>query len=505
MSNHRKQVGSLIIGKLLALIFTVTLPIFLTRILSKEDFGIYSQALVLIAFIPSFFSLGMESNLYYLYPSASKLEKRIYIFQAYISLFFLSLVAALILIIPKARELLIGVGPINNHVSNIILLTITMTPLMIITPLYVLKKDLKMSILYPPSEIILRASLVILSVIIFNQGVNSVLFALNLSSILVFIFVLLYVIRDIKFKKFRQLINFNLFVKQIKYSIPFGLSNSIKTFSQMSDKVICITYLSTTAYANYSIAFYGIPGIMQIYDSLSQVSIVHMSENFQIGNKKEVLRIYSQLVIKTLSFSIPIIFVVVLYAKKIIIFLFTAKYIESTYLFTTYLSTFIIILLGAGLILRATGETKYAFRAYFFSSCITVPTTIFLIKHFGVWGAMCGAIFNIILPKIFMLYKEAKLMECSIKNFLPWLSIFQIAIISLLCLLPFVIIENYIYSLDIITSGFMSIIYLSIVFFIESRFGLFIIDKKQIDYKINIIKIKINTLFCFNGNQNLGM
>jgi O-antigen/teichoic acid export membrane protein len=63
---------SMISGKLLALLGAFTLPLFLTRFLSREEYGIFSQYFVIVFFCTEFFSFSLDSNLYFFYRGEMK-------------------------------------------------------------------------------------------------------------------------------------------------------------------------------------------------------------------------------------------------------------------------------------------------------------------------------------------------------------------------------------------------------------------------------------------------
>ncbi len=74
-------------------------------------------------------------------------------------------------------------------------------------------------------------------------------------------------------------------------------------------------------------------------------------------------------------------------------------------------------MLGVGLILRASGETKFTFRAYLFSALMTIPLTFFLISHYGVWGAMSSAILSFVWPYVIYDNKGNKINGKQIEGF----------------------------------------------------------------------------------------
>ena len=201
-----------------------------------------------------------------------------------------------------------------------------------------------------------------------------------------------------------------------------------------------------------------------------------MAKKYHENRPAEISEIYKNLVTKTYSFSIPAIFLVSLYAKRIIVLFFTGKYIDAVPLFRIYLFSFLIFMLGAGLILRATDHTVQTLKAYFYSSIITLPLTYFLIKYFGMWGGMSGAMVSIILPKSIQLHYEMKLLNSNFFTYFPWRKFLTIALISLASLSPFMVVEHFFEYTNIWVLLFGGI-YLLVVSLLEIKYGVFVFDR----------------------------
>ena len=107
-----------------------------------------------------------------------------------------------------------------------------------------------------------------------------------------------------------------------------------------------------------------------------------MSVAYKEKNLDGLIGLYHSMVLKTLSYTIPMIFIIMLFADPIIPFLFSDKYVDSIPYFQIYLLTFIVQSVGCGNILRATGETKYSLRAYIYTAIVMIPFTYFAIKYF---------------------------------------------------------------------------------------------------------------------------
>ena len=488
-----KQTGGIFVGKVIALLGSFIMPVFLTRYLSKSEYGIYSQFFVVVTFCTSFFSMGIQSNLYYFYPTASSQIRKSLVSNTFIILVLFSLVSIGLISIPEISKYLIGQEHLIIYKGFIMIGILLFMPMNIIEPLYVVRKDFLTSMFYPPAEVLLRL-VTIISCVILITGLNSVFYGALISALFCLIFTLFYINKDIgKFKSFSELVNLKVAKEQLAYAIPFGLAVGLNAIAQKFDKLVCISFLTPAAFATYSIAFYGVPGLQQFYSSISQVYLIKMVTEYKNNNTKGISDIYKSLVTKTYSFTIPALFIVTLYAKKIIVFLFTANYSDSVPLFRAYLVSFLFIMLGSGLILRAMDKTKYSFNAYLLCSIITIPSTFFLIKYFNIWGALCGSLISIIFPKVFMLFKEVQLLNTSILKFYPWKKFAVIFLISGISLVPFLILEVSL-TYGFVISMLLAAVYLIIVSILEIRYEVFALDSSHVKSKINEIILKIKHL-----------
>ncbi len=476
-------------GKIIALLATFAMPLFLTRFLSKYEYGIFSQFYVVVNFCSMIFTLGIHSNLYYFYPNANEQERKSLIVQTIIFLMLFTLIAIGLINIPVLGKLIIGQGDLLNYVSFISLGIFFILPVIVIEPLYVAKVDNLTSVFYPPVAVLLKLVFVI-GLAVYWHSLNAVLYGVLLASFSCFAFVMIYSFKGIDVKKIRAFFNVELAKKQLSYSIPFGLTLVLNTLALQFDKIICISFLAPAAFATYSVAFYGIPGVHQVYQSLSQVYLMKMASKHHENKINEISDIYKSLVTKTYSFSIPAILIVSLYAKRIIILFFTSNYIDAVPLFRTYIFSFLIFMLGAGLILRATDKTILSLKAYLYSSIITLPMTYFLIKHFGIWGGMTSAMLSIIMPKTMQLHYEMKLLKSNFFTYFPWKKFLIIALISAIAIIPFAVLEEYLEYGNIVMI-ILAFLYLVIVSVFEIRYNVFIFDNISVGYIIKGLTAKL--------------
>ena len=487
MSSHRKQLASLLTGQMLSLALSFVVPLILARLLTTNDYGLYSQFNVVLSFCTTFFAFGLSSELYYSYPTAPSELRRILISQCYVMLTIMGLIAGLMLALPFVKNYITEDPVFSDNYIFLILSVIISVPEVIITVLYVLNNDHKVSATFLPVSTIVRVLLIFLLYHV-DPSIKSLFLAIFLSTLLKYIFILVYSIGLVKKNNGEKYFDKQIFINQLKYSLPLGFASSTRILLQQVDKMILLGFITPSAYAIYAIAFYGVPGLTQVYSSISQVYIPRMVIAHKNSDRYQVKALYHSMVSKTLSYTIPLILVIILFADPIVPFVFSSKYIASIPYFRIYLITFIIGAVGCGNMLRVTGETKKSLYAYLYSAIFIIPFTYFSIKYYSLNGAIVSAVLGNILPKIILSRYDMKALSVSLFDLYPWKVIFKQIAISCIALVPFV----FLYltcAIHFWSAVCCLIVYLGVVSILEMCFGVFIISFDDLkSYICRIIK-----------------
>ncbi len=462
------------IGKLLAMAAQFVMPMFLTRFLTKADYGLYAQFYLALNFLGAILCFGIPSNLFYFYEKKHGIEQTQVVWNTFIATIIMGFIGVTILFIPAIGEYFLG----QNLYQYLLIFTICLfffIPSHIINTLPIVRKDKITTTLFPPSDIILKIILVIAFALIFRT-IKSIFIAISILQVVIVIFLFFYINQH--FPITRSLISSSILKEQLAYSLPFGIAVALNTICARIDKLVCISYLTVEEYATYSIAFFGIPGIMQIYDSICQVNVQNMA-SVKETDSASIIQIYKSFVVKTLSFSLPIILIVFLFSEQIIEFLFTNKYLDATPYFQSYILTFIVGMLGSGTILRAIGKTRYSMYAYLASAIICIPFTYILIINYGINGAIISAMINVMLPKMLQIAIEMRLLKTPFRKYFPLKNVAKILIASIIPIIPIVIIPM-LTKLSIIHCILLGIIYICIVYYFEIRNNIFLIDRNSL-------------------------
>lgn len=473
-------------GRILAMIAGFLMPIILTRYLTQENYGLYSQFNVLVGFMSSIFSFGMQSNLYYYFPNSDERKQKTLVGNTWFTMVAFAIVALIILLFPTTASLFIGNKKLMKFSLLVAIGIFLSIPILLIFPLFVTRGDKTMSVIYPPIEALFRVGIVLGTALIFKT-IESILLSMVVYFVLQFVFVTIYAswpYRKVKSNWF----DWNLLKSQFTYAAPFGLAVVLNTVFNRFDKMLCISFITPEEFAIYSLAFYGIPGIHQVYDSVGEVNILNMSAAYKENKIEETISLAQSYVTRLMSFSIPVILGVFVFANVIFEFLFTTEYLKAIPFFRIYVFSFVIGAFGAGLVLRATGKTRYTLKAYLRSAVIYLPFAYFSIKYYGTWGAIITAMLGLLLPKLFQISFEMKILNVKLWQYLPWGKIGKIMLLSVLLVMP-VAVLNYYVELNIFVAGVIGVVYVLVVWLIEIKLRLFIVDKETLSNYLSKIHV----------------
>lgn len=468
-------------GRIIALLCNFAMPLFLTRFLAKVDYGLYSQFYTVVTFVSCIFSLGIQSNLYYFFPNSDDTKRKNLIVSTFLMLVIQGIVASLLFFIPGITDFFIKDAALHQYIKYIALCVLFFIPTYAMVPLFVTRSDKVTSIIYPPLEVILKIIAVLVASWRFGT-LESIFAACIICHFLLFSFAFIYVLCSSEMRCKGPLIEWETIKQMLIYVAPFGLSIVLETLLRQFDRILCISYISPEEYAVYALAFFGIPGIYQVYDSVQEVNLLNMARSYKEGRIADTLETYKTFTYKLISFSLPIILIVCLYADDIITFLFSVRYSESAFYFRIYLMTFIVGAFGASVILRATGRTNLTLRSFVISTLIYLPVAFLSIRYFGLKGAITSAVLGVFLPKFTLMCFEKKILQSTWRKYLPWKKMAYIAVISILCLIPFYLLK-FIVS-NIFLEAVFALLYILTTYYLEIRASVFIVDADSISNKI---------------------
>ncbi len=480
----KKQSVFLFVGRFTAFIINFFIPIILVRLFSTADYGLFQQYNLLITTIVPISSMWLNSSLFYFFPISSSHQKSNYLLVVFLMEIILWSILAIVFFFWSSTIFKFLNLYYFFQYSDILLLTLILLILSsIIDYIFILEKKIFFNLLFFPID---RASKLFLFIFTgFYWGIDGVIYAFFIYSIGRFIFILVYLKkRDYFSYKYKE--PFLLLIKKVLlYAIPFGFGINIQMFAQRLDKYILNMYIEPNQFAIYSIAFFSIPILGEVFSSINNTAMPKFTEYANNNEYEKIISLWHNIVKKTSSITIPIVFYFILMAPELIVFLFTDKYYNAILYYRIYALIFLFGMTSYGLVLRAMNKTKLVFKANLISFIIVVIVSIIIIPKYLTLGAIFTALLAWVLPVVIQLFYESRLLDLSLKTLLPWKTIFHVFSISSLSILVILPIKYY-YSSAIFSLSISFFVFVAFNVFFQQRYNLFIYS----DFPELITKIK---------------
>lgn len=467
----KKQSTFLFIGQGISFAIQLLTPVFLVRLISKSDYGMYQQFHLVCGALLPILGLCLNVGLYYFFPTAKEDDKKTYIIQTY---FVLTLVGVLFFpIIIFFGDYLLDVVSLSSIKSFIYLvagyLFFTLSS-SIFDYIFILEKRYYPNLIFYPIDSLLR--LLLLSVFAFvMQNTYGVLIGLVLYSLIKFLFIGIYLFKNYILKA-KILIKYSFIKEQFKYSMPILGGLILQVIAMRYDKFLINSFISASEYAVYSIAFYNIPLLNIYYSSINNVVMPEISTQ---ASKNEIINVkylWHKVIDKTASITIPAVIFFAFMANEIIVILYTDMYKGAVTYYRIYLISLLFMMTSSGLILRGFKKTNYVFYANLIGTTATIIIGTIIIRYYFTYGAIATALMGIAIPIIIILWQEKKTLGLTIKDWLPWHNIFKILIISVVSSIPIIISKNVIHN-SIVLIVVTTILYFSMVIILEYHLNIF--------------------------------
>ena len=418
------------VSKFTVLIISIVIAMLLSRFLTLEEFGTYSQIHLVINIVTTIFLLGLPNSINFFLASAETAKEK----QEFLSTYY---------------------------TLNTILCLITGLFLIILTPLIVsyfnnilIKNFIYVLAVYPWAKIIIASIENVLVIyqktrhLMFFRFLNSILLLLNILIVYFFnlsfsIFMFLFVIIEFIFSlsvyfivsnlsgKLKPFIDKFLVIKILKFSIHLGLASVIGTLSIELDKIVIGRVFDTEQLAIYTNAAREMP-VTILAVSITAVLMPQLVRLLKNGYNDEAIKLWGSATL--LSYIAICYFATVLFvfAPQVITLFYTDKYIAGVPIFRVYCIVLLLRSTYFGIILNSIGKTKYIFYSSMASLFLNLILNYILYLFLGFVGPAIATFISIIIIAILQLIVSSKSINISFKKILPWKTIGLVTVINLI-------------------------------------------------------------------------
>ena len=417
-------------SKVLTLIISMVTAMLLSRFRTLEEYGTYSQLLMVINITTSIVSLGIPNSInYFLARAESNQEKQKFLSVYYSLNTVISFATGLVLVLSAP---LIASYFNNPLISSFIYFLAVFPWTQIIQSsienlLIVYQKTTGIIAFRLLNSIMLI--LVIVAVQLFHWDFKAFLILFLLIQVLFSIAT--YLIAGKLSGKLKVDLNKELIGKILRFSVPLGLATVVGTISIELGKLVIGAMYNTEQLAIYANASREMP-VTIISASLTAVLLPHLARLLGKGEYQESVELWSRSV--TLSYVFMSFFVAVLFvfAPQVISILYSDKYLPGVDVFRIFSLVILLRTTYFGIILNSIGKTKFIFYISIASLFLNLALSFLFYKLFGFIGPALASFASIGLVNFLQLKATGKILNIPFRNIFQWKELGRISVINLL-------------------------------------------------------------------------
>lgn len=428
----KQSIGSsaikLTLSKMVTLIISMVVAMLLSRFRTLEEYGTYSQLLLIINLVTVIFTMGIPNSTNFFLARAETMEDKkvfmstylclntflsvlmgvcLFIFMPLISAYFhndnIKLFAFFLVIYPWTRVIMGGIDNI----------------------LIVLNKPNIMFIFRLVNSFMLLADVVIIRIV----GGNFIQYMILLVITEVICTLAAYGISFRLVGGFEFSIQPQLVKKILSFSIPLGLASVIGTLCTELDKLFVGYVYDTEQLAIYSNAARELP-VTIVAAAVSAVVMPEIVKILKKNDEHRAIDLWKHSVILSYILICFIVFGVFTYAKDVMIILYSEKYISGINVFRVYVLMLLCRCTYFGTMMNAKGRTQFIFYSSFLSLILNVVLNVICYLCLGYIGPAVATLLSMVLIIIIQLLYTARIYNTTFLAVFPWKKIGQITMIN---------------------------------------------------------------------------
>lgn len=480
--NILKDSFKLTFAKGLTILLNTVVIMILARLISVEDYGTYSQLILISTLATTIFSLGLPNCLnFFLSIAPTEKEKGEFLSTFYTMNTLIGIITGIVLYFSLPILSNILKNP-DLESYGFFLLLFPLSKIVSSSVENLLVNYRKTNLLIGSKVLYVFIMLVSVALVFFAKLSFKHYILLFLSCEVIMAIITYSLSYYISHKRLKIKISFQLLLKIFKFSIPLGISAMIGTLSIELDKLCINLFYSKEQFAIYTNASRELP-FSVITLSISAVTMPIMIKYLRRNMKDSAIDLWKKSNELTFFVFTLIAFVLIANSKEFMTFLYSEKYLSGQFIFQIYCFTIIIRSTNFSQLLSCKGETKFILISSGLSLIINIILNIILLNTIGFNGPAIATVVSMLSMGLFQLFITSKRFSCSLKDIYPWKSIFHILIFNIILFIIFTAIIQY-FITSLILKLFIDLIWILFAIFLYKNKLLEIvkfINKKDVE------------------------
>lgn len=453
----RRKAGTLVASRAITVAAQLAAIVVLTRILSKEDFGLLTFFLLAYATILTLSRLGLPDSVFYFIERLSAAKQKTFILLTSRNLFLIGLLVstALIPLSYFAPKWGFEIDDLILPFTLLILLELPTIP--IFNTLIAINKVRQAALFNIGMGMLQFIALVVPGLL--GYPVATIVYVLLIYGTFKFIVSTYLFLRHFPGPMAR--LEPGTSMEQFRYSIPLGISQILWDINRQIDKYIVAGFLPIAVYAEYTIGAWEIPFIPAIAYSVSLAMMPNLVSYHSHNNKEALLYLWRRGIRKVSLLVLPLAILFVLVAEELIAVLFTESYIAAALPFRIYTLILLHRVASYSSLFKAIGDTKYIYYSAVYLVLINIAFSFPLVIWIGIAGPPLATLIANFVTWGYALNKLKYLLNVSLSQVFPFRIYLGILAVAIIAAIPAFIIKltlNASYSVKLFV---LAIVYMS--------------------------------------------
>lgn len=417
-------------SKMLVMLISLITSMLLSRFRSLEEYGTYSQLLIVVNIATAVFMLGLPNSLSYFYARAdSTIERDKFLSNYYSLVTVLSVIAGIVLclIIPILK---VFFSNTSIYLYWFILAFLPWSKVLINSRGNMLVAAGQTNRVIPYN---IMNGIFLLVIVVLVRVTNLSFYWYMILYILVEVFFGFVVYLDVS--SLSSHLKFELDKQQIKlilkYAFPIGLATSISTINKELDKMVIGNLMGTEQLAIYSNAAKELP-LVFIQQSFLAVLLPSLARMIKKGQNKKATETWGHTIEFSFIFMAFFVSAILVFAPQIMTVLYSEKYLPGANIFRIYGLVLLWRTTYFGMILNVTGHSKKIMYSSIFSLILNLILNYTFYFLFGMIGPAISTFLSVGIVNVSQLIFSSKIVKVPMKCIFPWKNLMKIFIINLI-------------------------------------------------------------------------
>ena len=419
---ERKRIGTdavvLTVAQTITTLIGLVSSMLLSRFRTLEEYGTYSQILLVITPTVTLFMLGLpNSTNFFLGRSESHEERRRFLSVYYTLNTCLCFLIGFVL---SAAAPLIAKYFKNEHILDFIyILAVLPWTKVIISSisnvLVIYGKTNKLTLFNAVNAMVAVIAILIVKLFDWSFQIYMLLYLCGESVMMIWVYIIVFGLET----PIRPIFDGQIIKAILKFSIPIGLATLVGTLTLECDKLVIGKLMDTETLAIYTNAARELPFTI-IASSLTAVLLPQLAKRLKENRTKEAIELWKITV--ELSYIIMAFFVTMLivYAPQVMTILYSEKYIPGVAVFRVYSAVLLLRVTYFGMILNASGRTKFILYSSIITLFVNIVLDILLYRIMGILGPAVATFLSIFTAQLAQLLSTSRLLRTPFKDIFPW-------------------------------------------------------------------------------------